>query len=351
MSLLLDARKKAQQSHESQNGASGLELSLEAIPEKPQPAQAYEAARQAGQNLFNAKQHAVLRERVGINRGLLVALGATLLLLAAGGGYVWYQVSGSNTQPPMKLPPPPPAMMSQQAKPTVEVAVAPQPAQETKVEVTRRTEPAKQIRKSHRLPGSKKPALVEQHTDEPIDPLLNDAYRAYRDGKFDQAQQGYSRVLRLDQRNTDALLGLAAIAQRRGEESLATNYYSRVLVIDPRNAVANAGMSALTTGGNHESRLKNLLNEQQNSSALHFALGNQYAEQSRWADAQLEYFNAYKLNPDSAELTFNLAVSLDHLGQKKPAAQYYQRALQLDSSGAAGFDHEQISKHIQDLTH
>jgi Flp pilus assembly protein TadD len=115
--------------------------------------------------------------------------------------------------------------------------------------------------------------------------------------------------------------------------------------------VANAGMSSLTIDDNRESRLKSLLNEQQDSSSLHFALGNRYAEQSRWAEAQQSYFNAYRLEPNNAELAFNLAVSLDRLGQKLSAAQYYQRALQLDPEQHAGFDHKQISQRIEDLTH
>jgi Flp pilus assembly protein TadD len=193
--------------------------------------------------------------------------------------------------------------------------------------------------------------LVEQHQDEPIDPLLNSAYLAYRSGKFEQSQQLYHGVLKLDEHNIDAILGLAVIAQRRGEDSLAAHYYSQALTLDPRNAVANAGMSALTTSDNRESRLKSLLNEQQDSSSLHFALGNRYAEQARWAEAQQAYFNAYRLEPNNAELAFNLAISLDHLGQKKSAAEYYQRALQLDPQQIAGFDHKQISQRIEDLTH
>ncbi|MBI5428928.1 MAG: tetratricopeptide repeat protein [Nitrosomonadales bacterium] len=50
-------------------------------------------------------------------------------------------------------------------------------------------------------------------------------------------------------------------------------------------------------------------------------------------------------------MAFNLAVSLDRLGQKKSAAQYYQRALELDSKSSAGFDHAQISQRIEELTH
>ena len=195
------------------------------------------------------------------------------------------------------------------------------------------------------------PRLVEQHQDQSIDPLLNNAYLAYQSGKLDQAQQLYREVYRLDARNTDGLLGLAAIAQRRGEDSMAAHYYAQVLVLDPRNPVANAGMSALSTGDNRESRLKLLLNEQQDSPALYFALGNRYAEQSRWAEAQQAYANAYRLEPNNAGLAFNLAISLDRLGQNKSAVQYYQLALQLDSKQTAGFDHKQISQHIEDLTH
>ncbi len=51
------------------------------------------------------------------------------------------------------------------------------------------------------------------------------------------------------------------------------------------------------------------------SAALHFTLGNLYASQSRWGEAQAEYFECYRLDPSSADFAYNLAVSLDHLGQ------------------------------------
>jgi tetratricopeptide (TPR) repeat protein len=192
---------------------------------------------------------------------------------------------------------------------------------------------------------------IERRMEEPIDPLLNNAYLAYRGGNFEQSQQLYLKALSLDSNNTDALLGLGVLAQRRGEDSVAAHYYARVLALDPRNAVANSGMSALSDDSNRESRLKMLLNEQPNSSSLHFALGNYYAEQARWSEAQQSYFDAYKLAPDHAELAFNLAVSLDRLGKNKAAAQFYRRALQLDPGHHADFDHAKISQRIEELTH
>jgi Flp pilus assembly protein TadD len=55
------------------------------------------------------------------------------------------------------------------------------------------------------------------------------------------------------------------------------------------------------------------------------------------------------LDPNNAEFSFNLAVSLDHLGQTKLAAQYYQRAIQLDPSHSTGFNHSQIAQRIAEL--
>ncbi|WP_435628692.1 tetratricopeptide repeat protein [Candidatus Ferrigenium straubiae] len=191
---------------------------------------------------------------------------------------------------------------------------------------------------------------IEPKKIEPVDALLSDAYLAYGNGRLDEARRLYLSRLERDARNPDVLLGLAAIAQQRGETREAAQYFGRVLVLDPRNAAANAGMSALSTDDDYsESRLKILLREQGNSAVLHFALGNLYAGQSRWGEAQQAYFNAYTLEPGNAEYAFNLAVSLDHLGQKKPAAQHYQRAMQLDPSHSAGFDHSRISQRAQEL--
>jgi tetratricopeptide (TPR) repeat protein len=190
-----------------------------------------------------------------------------------------------------------------------------------------------------------------------IDPLLLTAYQAYKAGDLKVAEQQYREVLRKDAQgrntpNRDALLGLADIAQQQSQDALAAQYYGQVLAQDPRDPQANAGMLALrgaSDGGMSESRLKTLLVQHPESAALHFSLGNQYAEQMRWNEAQQAYFNAYSLAPDSAQFAFNLAVSLDHLGQRKLAAQHYQRALQLDS-GRASFDHAHTQKRLHDLT-
>jgi hypothetical protein len=366
MSLLLDARKKLQQAHSAQGEEHALqttELSLEELPDlmakESSDARPTENARSAGQNLFVAKSPFLASGRILPNRNLLFALGGTILLLAIGAGYFVYLDSSSNTAPLRPAGASPAAPLAQVPPPAVGEPAAPQGALVPGIAEADSAGATRQARgviqapvASAPRPASASPVRVEQRISEPlVDPLLNDAYLAYRDGKLEEAQQLYLAMFRKDAGNTDALLGLASIAQQRGEDRTAAQYYARVLAQDPRNALANAGMSALSADSdNNESRLKILLREQGNSAALHFALGNLYAGQTRWGEAQQAYFSAYTLESGNAEFAFNLAVSLDHLGQSKLAAQHYQRAIQLDLSHIAGFDHAQISQRVQELT-
>ena len=374
MSLLLDARKKSQQAQsalDEDRTITSLELSLEEHPNQAaqeSDTRPIENARSAGQNLFAAKSPSSSAGRTLPNRNLLFALGGTILLLVIGAGYFWYLDSASNTTPRRPASAPPLAQAQPAAaQPVPQSALVPGITEPSAAGTIQKAPPfdkpvlsedadedvgapLPQARSSS--PARPNPIRIEQRSTEPVvDPLLNDAYLAYRNGKLDEAQQLYLAMFKKDVRNADALLGLATIAQQRGETQMAAQYYASVLALDPRNALANAGMSALSADSeNNESRLKTLLREQGNSAALHFALGNLYAEQSRWGEAQQAYFNAYTLESGNAQFAFNLAVSLDHLGQGKLAVQHYQRALQLDQSHSAGFDHTQISQRAQELS-
>ena len=197
--------------------------------------------------------------------------------------------------------------------------------------------------------------IGHSHESDAIDPILLAAWQAYRNGDYDTSLQRYGEVLRKDAQNNqppnrDALLGMAAIAQRRSQDASAAQYYSQVLALDPRDPDAHAGMSSLlgATVGT-ESRLKLLLAQRPEAAALHFALGNHYAGQSRWGDAQQAYFSACALESDNAQFAFNLAVSLDHLGQGILAAQHYRRAMQLDTASNTGFDRAQTQVRLDEL--
>jgi tetratricopeptide (TPR) repeat protein len=163
-----------------------------------------------------------------------------------------------------------------------------------------------------------------------VDPVLLDAYNAYITGNDQNAQALYKQVLQRDTHNIDALLGMGAIAERQGRERDALGWYQQVLVLEPRNPIAlSAYYDREQDTANKELQLKNLIAKTPNNPNAHADLGDYYAEQNRWAEAQQSYFDAYRLNV-SAENAYNLAVSLDQLGKSAVALPYYQQALALD---------------------
>ncbi|MDP1717799.1 MAG: hypothetical protein Q8L40_06950, partial [Burkholderiales bacterium] len=98
-----------------------------------------------------------------------------------------------------------------------------------------------------------------------------------------------------------------------------------------------------------ESRLKQLISREP-SPYLYFTLGNIYADQSLWAQAQQAYFQAHHLDPANADYAYNLAVGLEHVSQPKLALGYYRRAMQLASTkGRTNFSLPQTQERIAKL--
>jgi tetratricopeptide (TPR) repeat protein len=175
-----------------------------------------------------------------------------------------------------------------------------------------------------------------------VHPKVESAYAAYLSGNLAAARADYQEALRDEASNRDALLGLAALDVRAERYEPAEAVYLRLLAADPNDAHAQAGLLALRASRLDplatESRVRNLLAADPGANVLHFTLGNQLAQQSRWAEAQQEYFKAFAAEPDNADFAFNLAVSLDHLRQSKLALDYYHRAIALAEKRAASFD-------------
>lgn len=171
--------------------------------------------------------------------------------------------------------------------------------------------------------------LMRSESHLQLHPSLQQAYRAYQQGDDGQAMQAYKKVLQQEPRNRDAMLGLAAVSLRQGNQQEAVSQYLQLLEADPNDPDASAALIGLQMADptQSESRLKKILQQHPQSASLHFMLGNVYARQERWPDAQQSYFRAYTAAPNNADYMFNLAVSLDRLGQPKLALEYYQRAL------------------------
>lgn len=413
MSLLLDALKRAEQEKlakqvqrpESENGerreSAGAEpapaaasapapasrpvpFELQPISTLPSatPAVAANSARgdaRAAQNVFNAKDGA---QDAGPRKAVLLwaGIGVLVLVLGGAGAYLWYTMQSftprapasarlrpapldsvatplpppngqpgafvPTQQPSQAIQPPAPAMApaAPEAQPQRPAAVlaSRDPAQETAAELLRdgRRAAAAPLKLAPSREVIRVPADVSR------------GFRSLTEGDLAAARRSYRAALDSDPTNLDALLGMATIEARGGNRFAAASFYGKSLAIDPRNATAQAGLAALEQDARPEgleSRLRADIAQSPQSAALRFALGNLFATQSRWNEAQVEFFEAFRLDPGSADLAFNLAVSLDHLKQPRLAAEYYARALEAARGQSAQFDPAAAARRLAQL--
>lgn len=185
------------------------------------------------------------------------------------------------------------------------------------------------------------PTLRISRSKAQIDPALLRGWQQLRAGALETARSEYAVALRRDPKSSDALLGLAAIAQLQGHRDEAARLQGIAAEANPQDAAAQAVLLARQGESDpqgSESRLKNLLATQPESPELNFALGNLYARQQRWGEAQAAFFNATAGDADNPDYLFNLAVALDHLRQARPALQHYLQALKAAVGRPTTFD-------------
>ena len=407
MSLLLDALKRAEQEKLARQPgtsaapharpvavpASGTAPSLELQPiataggaaashaaHAAHAAQGVRAdtAAHAAQNVFQAK--AVDPDAPRNRTVLWTMFGAIAFVAIAAAAYVWYSVKSltpqyagaprpraAPTQPPASGAPLPPTAAMGSIVPAPGAVVPAQVAPETPSSAATPPAPA-------RAPAPPAPALTaaerlelaaaEARTPPPLQmdrspenarqvpAQVAEGYEGLRRGDFAAARRGYAAALASDPTNADAHLGMATIEARSANRAVAAEHYRRVLELDPRNATALAGLAALADFSRPdalEAQLQADLARLPESSALQFTLGNLYAIQARWVEAQAAYFEAHRLDPGSAEIAHNLAVSLDHVGQRRLAAGFYRRALEGARGRVAPFDAAAVARRLAEL--
>lgn len=342
-------------------------------------------ARNTASALFAAKQGIV-------NRRPLIIAAVGVLLLATAAGVFYIQLQGASTpaapaQVAVLVPAPDPSAvppadplepaLDANAAPVPEAdlpapAVAPAvPAASTLPAATaaavprfpqvREEEPAAAPRpapaaaaRTRTAAAPPAPAPIEVRRNDgmrPVSGALAGAYQSYLAGDTAAARRQYGQVLQQEPDNRDALLGMAAVALRRGQAEEAGAFYGRLLELNPADPDAVAGMASVQQGdpAAAESRLKGVLAGSPDSGAALYALGNLYAQQARWSEAQQAYFRAVGSAPSNAAYAFNLAVSLDKLEQKTLALDYYRRALKLSGQGGAVLDSSTVSARIRQL--
>lgn len=184
-----------------------------------------------------------------------------------------------------------------------------------------------------------------------IAPAVETAYQSFTNGDLPAAQRQYEAALRQEPNNRDALLGMAMVHTRQNQGAQAASYYLRMLELDPNDSAAVAGLVGMRSGdaAQSEGRLKAILNTNPEAGPALFALGNVYAQQNRWSEAQQTFFRAYTAAPDNPDYAYNLAIGLDRLNQGRLALTYYQRALVLSQDKPAAFDRNALRIRMHEL--
>ncbi|MGZ5064646.1 MAG: hypothetical protein ACXWG1_03810 [Usitatibacter sp.] len=393
MSLLLDALKRAEQEKLAKQGdrapeaqrartvsatpaneaAPSLELAPLATAAPASSAPRLDAGSPAtAQNMFQSKDSpAAQRASKGI--WLWVALGVLVIGLSGAGIYVWMSVNAF-TPRTVASSRPRPTQITQSAPvaepaPKLDILAPPpqQPAAAIQPPASPPYEPAKAAAPSRADPREAVAALLRDSAVPATAPPVKFAsapekarvsadvstgYAALLNGDLAGARRSYAAAIAADPTNIDARLGAATIEARAGNRMLAASHYRKVLEVDPRNGTALAGLASLSdyrqTEG-IESSLRAEIARDPQSAQLQYTLGNLYASQSRWNEAQVAYFEAHRLDPANPDVIYNLAVSLDQLRQPRLAAEYYRRALDAARGQATQFDPDAVTRRLAEI--
>lgn len=188
----------------------------------------------------------------------------------------------------------------------------------------------------------------------PVAQTVQQAHTALQQGDLKAAYMAFQNILATEPNNRAALHGLAEIALSQNQEALANNYWQRALQADPQDLRAELGLIGLLARQQPqaaETRLQALLTRQAEaeSAPLHYALGNLYASQSRWPEAQTAFLQAYRHEPENPDYLFNLAVSFESLHQSQQARHFYQLAVDAAGRQPAHFDVQQAQRRLAEL--
>ncbi len=175
-------------------------------------------------------------------------------------------------------------------------------------------------------------------------------YTLFNKGKYQLAKTEYQKAINLAPDSVDALLGLGAIAIIEEDKQKAKTYYSKVLDLNPQNTTA---VNAITTidrsQQSSETLIKQSITQSPNNPWAYFNLGNYYLERQDWSKALQAFNQANILAPNTPDIVYNIAISLDNLDKIEPALNSYKQATILAATKTASFDINIVSDYINQL--
>jgi predicted TPR repeat methyltransferase len=188
-----------------------------------------------------------------------------------------------------------------------------------------------------------------------VSDLLGQAVRLHQQGRLDDAQVLYRRVLEIDARQFDALHLVGVIERQRGRPARAVELIEEALRVDPRQPRAHCNLgAALQDLGRTDAALASY------EAALRldpgYALawdnrGNTLRRLGRLQDALDSYERALGIAPALADAWCHRAIALHDLGRHTDAAASAEQALALrpahaDALVALGHALQALDRHL-----
>ena len=373
MSLLIDALRQAEETKQEAPAKDdeALKLGLQellptAAPVTVTPKTKPSSAAQAGRHkpVFvepppSPAKSASTRQALGFLAGIVLGIAFTAVMVL-----IWFsktpasppivppKTTATRSLPAKEAPTPQENQTSSEEEKEGEMRPSPMSGVTSKTPLEEKPGPDEPPKKTD-IPADTRPHPADERkiipfrqviTPERQDERLEQAFEAASRGQTLEARRLYREVLDKDPKSAEAFSGLGELALQSGQREEALRYFREALALNPKNASAHSQLLALaseTDTNGAEARLQTLIAEQPDSAQAHFVLGNLYAREERWKEAQQAYFNAHALDPANPDLLYNLAVSLEHLHHPELACKFYEQAVEAAQARAAGFSQKE----------
>lgn len=167
---------------------------------------------------------------------------------------------------------------------------------------------------------------------------------------WESAEKDLKEIIALNPKVAEVQLALAAISLRRGAHEQYRQALAGAFALAPQHSsIMAAYLQHRFEVESRESMIKEALASQPASAALYQSLGNTFAEQKRWREAQHAYRAALNLEPENPDHHFNLAISHDELRQYPEAIQHYREALRRVQEHPPMFLLESVLKRLEEI--
>lgn len=188
--------------------------------------------------------------------------------------------------------------------------------------------------RSHEELGLK---IEVRRPDVNIQTYLEDGYENLLEKRYAIAAGYYQEALRIERDNESALFGLATTYHRMGQREEARQLYSELLEVNPTHREGLNNFMALISEESPSAAieaLEKLETENPDFSPIPAQLGIVYNRMGDPRMAARKLARALNLSPENLSYKYNLAITLDQLGQVEEASDLYLELIEAYNNGA-----------------